>query len=75
MSLRNEDNRYLLIGAEQGDQLCEDELERRGNTIVDGKLQKTMKGSELYNQETIAADDVVTVTNGKITAVNGNPYP
>lgn len=69
------DNTDLLRGSEQGDQACTDELTRRGNTVVDGKLEKTVLGSALYNEPNIKPDDRVTVTNGKITAVNGNPFP
>jgi hypothetical protein len=69
------DNSDLLAGSIDGDEECTAELTRRGNTVVDGQLQKTVKGSALINEPSIGADDVVTVTDGKITAVNGQPYP
>ena len=69
------DNSDLLAGSIGGDEECTAKLTRRGNTVVDGQLQKTVAGSALINEPQIAADDVVTITDGKITAVNGNPYP
>lgn len=51
-------------------------LRDRGNVLnADYTITKTVKGSQLYNQPDIAADDVVEVTNGRITSVNGNPWP
>lgn len=74
------DNRDLLAASVAGDELATDELTKRGNTVVTdsegvSKLAREILGSTLYNQPNIAADDVVTVTNGKITAVNGVSYP
>ena len=74
------DNRDLLVPSEGGDAAATAELTKRGNTVVydaedNAKLAREVLGSTLYNQPNIAADDVVTVTNGKITAVNGVPYP
>jgi hypothetical protein len=72
-------NEQLLKLADSGTAaekvLADAELLRRGNTNVDGRAQRTVKGSVLHNEPTIAADDDVTITDGKITAVNGNPYP
>lgn len=74
------DNRDLLAASEAGDEAATAELTKRGNTVVydaedNALLERQVAGSTLYNQPNIAADDVVTVTNGKITAVNGVPYP
>jgi 20S proteasome alpha/beta subunit len=73
------DNRDLLAASVSGDVLATEELAKRGNEVVTvegvAKLAREILGSTLYNQPNIAADDVVTVTNGKITAVNGVPYP
>lgn len=74
------DNRDLLVASVDGDDAATAELTKRGNTVVydaedNAQLAREVLGSTLYNQPNIAADDVATVTNGKITAVNGIPYP
>lgn len=80
------DNRDLLDASVAGDDLATAELTKRGNTVVyipsniDGAddvpaLQREVAGSQLYNQPQIAPTDVVTITNGKITAVNDELYP
>jgi hypothetical protein len=74
------DNRDLLVASVDGDEAATDELTKRGNTVVydaedTAQLAREVLGSTLYNQPNIAANDVVTVTNGKITAVNGIPFP
>lgn len=52
------------------------ELSLRGNTVLEGgRLEKTVRGSELLNYPTIKDDDVVTIVDGAVVAVNGNPYP
>lgn len=74
------DNRDLMAASVDGNDAATAELTKRGNTVVEDakgnpQLEREILGSTLYNQPNIAADDVVTVTNGKITAVNGVPYP
>lgn len=73
-------NEQLLKICEYGTPIeineAEKELLARGNTVTaDFKVQRTVKGSALYNEPTIKPDDDVTVVNGKITEVNGQPYP
>jgi hypothetical protein len=70
------DNRDLLRLADEGDAGATAQLTARGNTVVDANtLQRTLKGSDLIGYPTIKSDDVVTVQNGKVVQVNGNPYP
>ena len=74
------DNRDLLVASVDGDDAATAELTKRGNTVVydvedNAQLAREVLGSTLYNQPNIAPNDVVTVTNGKITAVNGIPFP
>lgn len=68
--------RLYKTGTQPEKDECEAVLLRRGNTITEkGEAQRIVKGSALHNEPTIAPDDDVTVTNGKITAVNGQAYP
>lgn len=74
------DNRDLMNASVAGDEVATAELAKRGNTVVfddedNPQLQRQVLGSTLYNQSEISADDTVTITNGRITAVNGVPYP
>jgi hypothetical protein len=70
------DNRDLLRLADEGDEGATAQLGARGNTIVDATtLARTIKGSDLIGYPGIKSDDVVTVHNGKVVEVNGNPYP
>lgn len=68
--------RLAEFGTVEEQAAAERRLNDRGNTLNDDfTVTKTVRGSALYNQPDIAADDVVEVTNGRITAVNGNPWP
>ena len=79
------DNRDLLAASVAGDDAATAELTKRGNSVVYipavhggddvPALEREILGSQLYNPPHIAPDDVVTVTNGKITAVNDESYP
>lgn len=69
-------NEALCGPAWRGDEAAIEELDRRGNTAISPtELQKTIKGSQLIGYGLIKPDDVVTVVNGRVKTVNGNPYP
>lgn len=50
-------------------------LAERGNTIVEGALEKMIRGSQLYNEPDIPGDAMVKIRNGRIIEVNGKAYP
>lgn len=74
--LEDTGNETLCGPAFRGDQGAIDELARRGNVAIsDTEIQKDIKGSDLIGYADIRGSDDVTVVNGRVTTVNGNPYP
>lgn len=69
-------NEDLCGPAFDGDEAAIAELKRRGNTVISAtEVEKTIRGSQLHGYSDIKGRDVVTVVNGRVTTVNGNPYP
>lgn len=69
-------NEQLAPLAFSGDTAAQDELTKRGNTAISAtEVSRTMKGSALHGYTSISDRDDVTVVNGVVTQVNGNPYP
>lgn len=69
-------NEQLVGPAFNGDMSCIEELAKRGSVAVsETEVERKLKGSQLYGYPTIADSDSVTVRNGKVVSVNGNPYP
>lgn len=73
--LRTQGNEKLLPLAIGGDANAGDVLAERGNSLKDGMVTRTVLGSAIYGHPDIASEDIVQIQNGKITEVNGNPYP
>lgn len=73
--LRTQGNEKLLPLAVDGDVLAESVLLERGNTVEDGMVTRVTTGDKIYGHPDIKPRDSVTVQNGAITKVNGNPYP